>query len=266
MPRCITGLALALLLATSSTGLVSAATPLDPADPPKLTGWIPPSQGVLRCERYMNKRIALYPLRCVIRCSIANAAALGKGLPFDLNECENTAFKSCRMQYDRAMSKLDTRECPGCLDEGTEQTSLYDEFRAVTKSLNQLVYCETPGVDNCTPFADGSGCISKTRDTARCENKVAANFAKLFKCMELKCHQKAVEAMFWGKLDPPAHVFECEADHPYKSCKARFVRDMNKLVGCPACLLDGVTHTAETLFDAAQSALDTNNGGIYCGQ
>ena len=263
MPRFARGLSAAVLLAAVCAGPVSAATPLDPAVPPKLTGWVPPSQGVLKCERYMNKRTALYPLRCVMNCSISTAAAIAKGHPHNLDECENTAFKSCRMQYDRAMGKLDTRECPACLDEEAEQQALYATFRNATKSFNQLIYCET---SECTPFADGSGCVSNTRDAAMCQNRMAANVAKLFKCLELKCHQKTTEALFWGKQTPPGNVFECEETDPSRSCKARFLRDTASLVGCPTCLLDGVTHRAEDVFNAVQGALDSQNGEIYCGQ
>lgn len=263
MSRFTIGLAAAVLLAAAYGGPVSAGTPLDPTMPPRLTGWIPPTQGVLGCERYMNKRTALYPLRCVMNCSISTAAAIAKGHPYNLDECENTAFKSCKMQYDRAMGKLDTRDCPVCLDEAAEQQALYATFRDATKSFNQLIYCETA---DCTPFADGSGCVSDVRDKAMCENKVAANVAKLFKCLELKCHQKTVEALFWGKQTPPGNVFECEDGDPVSSCKARFIRDTENLVGCPSCLLDGATHTAEAVFNAVQSALDSQNGEIYCGQ
>lgn len=262
MRRLIMALFAAVLSTAVYGGPASAAEPLDPAVPPKLTGWIAPSQGVLGCERYMNKRVLLYPLACVMKCSIANGAAIAKRKPFDLDECENTAFKSCKMQYDRAMSKLDDRECPACLDDAG-QIALYPAFRDIVKSLNGQIYCESA---NCTPFADGSGCVSNTRDAALCENKMAANVAKLFKCLTLKCHQRTAETLFWGKLDPPGNNFICEDEDPFSSCKARFLKDSSKLVGCPSCLLDGVTHRAEDVFNSVQAALDAQNGQIYCGQ
>jgi hypothetical protein len=261
MRRLIIASFAAILWTTVCGSVVSAQTPLDPAVPPKLTGFVPSSQGVLGCERYLNKRVLLYPLACDIKCSVANAVAIGKGKPFSLEECENTAFKSCKAQYDRALAKLDDRECPACLDDPA-QAALFPNFRDVVKSVNGMIYCEAAG---CTPLDDASGCVSNTRDTARCQNKAALNVAKLFKCLKLRCHQRTAEDLFWNRLDPPGNNFVCEDQDPFSSCKARFIKDMGKLVGCPSCLLDGVTHTAETLFNAVQEAVDSRNGSIYCG-
>ena len=112
---------LATLAAVLSTALggtpVLAQTPLDPAVPPKLTGFIPSSQGVLGCERYMNKRVLLYPLACDIKCSVANAVAIGKGPDSSVGEAMTHEVKYCFEDQDvedvsENMSDLQVRRLP----------------------------------------------------------------------------------------------------------------------------------------------------------
>lgn len=254
MARFIIGIFAAVLLTAVGAG-PSAGAPGDPLDtrmPPQLTGFVPESTGAVACERYVNKRATLFPLMCVMKCSVNFASAISKGATYDANQCENDLSYGCKSQYDRAMTKIDGGQCPACLDGPARATVYEPTYHDVAKSFKQLIYCDST---NAVPFTDGSGYASMNEGIAKCQIKVARDVNKVIKCLNLKCHQKVAEALFWGK---PAHLAECEA-----SCKERFIASTTDLGGCPSSCL-GTTARTETLFNAIKLALDTENGDIYC--
>jgi hypothetical protein len=225
---------------------------VDTRTPPQLTGFVPESTGAVACERYMNKRATLFPLACVMKCSINFASAISKGATYDANQCENDPSYGCKTQYERAMGKIDGGLCPACLDAAARETVYEPTHHDVAKSLKDLIYCDSI---NAVPFSDGHGFASNNVGIAKCQIKVARDVNKAIKCLKLKCHQKVAEALFWGK---PARLADCEA-----ACKERFIASTAGLGGCPLSCL-GVPARTETLFDAIKLALDTENGDIYC--
>jgi hypothetical protein len=252
MPKFIIRLFAALICTAVYAGS-SSAGPGGPLVPP-LTGFVPPSTSAMACERYVNKRVALFPLDCALKCTIAKATTLSKNLSFDSTLCEETASFSCKAQYDRAMAALDPGLCLGCLS-STVRQALYPSYRSAITSINGLVYCDAT---NSVPLGDGGGFVSLNKDITKCENAVARNLFKAVKCLNLHCHQKTTEAMFYNK---PANNNVCEDQDPLGSCEQRFLKSTANLVGCPACL-DAPSRLA--IFDALQQDLDSRNGDIYC--
>ncbi len=250
MTKFIIGLFAAIAFTAMGAGLVGAATPLDPTG--QLSGFIPPSQGGLACTRYMNKRVTIMPLNCALKCAVDTAAAISRNVPFDNTYCEDTWQYSCRNQYLRALAKLDQGICMNCLDEPKRQ-SLYTEYRDVVSTAKDLIYCDANPSN--TPFPDGHGFISQQRDVVKCQNQVMRNLMKAAKCLNLHCHQKTAEALFWGK---PANNAACEDQDLIRSCKARFDLASQKLTSCPPCL------DTSAVWTSFQQALDANNGDIYC--
>lgn len=253
MSKFINGLFAVLVCTALYAGVASAQTPLDPTG--ELTGFVPPSQNAIGCDRYVNKRVTLFPLNCAIKCTVAKATALSKNVSFDGTLCETTASYSCKAQYDRAMVKLDQGRCLGCLNT-TVQAALYPSYRDVIRATNAQIYCDA---NNSVPLDDGSGgFVSLNKDITKCQNKVARTVFKLTKCLNLHCHQKTAEALYWGR---PANNAGCEDEDALKSCKAKYLKSTGNLVGCPACL--GATQRA-AIFDSVQAALASRNGDIYC--
>lgn len=239
----------ALTITLVTAGVVSAATPL----PPPLAGFVPPSKGALSCTRYVNKRITIFTLNCTLECSEKFAAAVSRNIPFDIDYCENTWAFSCVNAYQRALAKLDQGICLNCLDE-TARQNLFPLYRDAVATAKDQIFCDN-SVAN-TPFPDGHGFVAANRDQVKCQNKILKSLIKASKCLNLHCHQKTAEGMYHNKphIDNPA----CEDQDVIKSCKAHFVQSTSGLVGCPACVdLDAVWNSYHT-------ALDTNNGDIYC--
>jgi hypothetical protein len=253
MSKFIIGLFAAIIFTGAGAGPVSAQTPLDPTG--QLSGFIPPSQGGLACTRYVNKRVTIMPLRCALQCAVDFAAATSRGLTFDNDYCEETWLYSCKNQYTRALEKLDQGICMNCLDEPARQ-ALYPTYRDAVSVAKDQIFCDDNPAN--TPFPDGHGSVSQQRDVVKCQNQVMRSLMKAAKCLNLHCHQKTAETLYWGK---PIRVTnaQCEDEDVVKSCKARFDLSMLKLgTGCPACL------DKDAVWTSFQQALDTNNGAIYC--
>ena len=250
-------LVIALFAATTfsavGAGTASAATPLDPGGP--LAGNIPPSQGGLSCTRYLNKRVTIMPLNCEMSCAVDFAAAAARGLGFDYDYCRSTWTYSCRNQYQRALGKLDQGTCMNCLDDPARQ-GLYPLYEAAVQVAKDQIYCDN-NLNN-TPFPDGHGFVSQQRDVVKCQNKIMRSLIKSTRCLNIRCHQKITELMYWNK--PIRQTFaQCETDDVVKSCKARFQQSVLKAgSSCPPCL------DANAIWASFQTALDTNNGNIYC--
>jgi hypothetical protein len=254
MARFIIGVFAAVLLTAVGAG-PSAASPGDALDtriPPQLTGFAPADVGAVACERYVNKRATLFPLMCVMKCSVNFASATSKGLTYDANQCENDPSYGCKTQYDRAMGKINGGLCPACLDQAARGAVYEPTFHDVAKSFKDLIYCDST---NAVAFSDGHGYASNNVGIAKCQIKVARDVNKAIKCLKLKCHQKVAEALFWGKA---ARLADCEA-----ACKEHFIASTADLSGCPSSCL-GVPARTTTLFDAVKLALDTENGDVYC--
>jgi hypothetical protein len=252
MPRFIIRLFAAIVFAAAGAGPVSAQTPLDPTG--QLSGFIPPSQGGLSCTRYLNKRVTIMPLNCALKCAVGFASAASRGLSFDNNYCEDTWQYSCKNQYQRALEKLDQGTCMNCIDEAARQ-ALYPTYRDAVSAAKDLIYCDADPAN--TPFPDGHGFVSQQRDVVKCQNKVMRSLMKAAKCLNLHCHQKTAEALFWNKPVRTTNA-ECEDQDVVRSCKARFELSTLKLVGCPPCL------DTAAVWTNFQQTLDLNNGAIYC--
>ncbi|MCC6848584.1 MAG: hypothetical protein IT294_08795 [Deltaproteobacteria bacterium] len=237
------------------TGVATAAPgdKLDPSDMP--AGYAPPSQGGLSCTRYMNKRVTIMPLNCELKCATSFASAASRGLAFDYDYCRSTWTYSCESQYQRALEKLDQGTCMNCLD-ATARQGLYPLYRDVVNVAKDQIYCDNNPAN--TPFPDGHGFVSQQRDVVKCQNKITRSLEKAAKCLNLHCHQKTTELMFWDK--PIRTTFaECESTDVVKSCKARFQQSVLKAgSSCPPCL------DANAIWTSFHTALEANNGEIYC--
>lgn len=254
MARFIIGVFAAVLLTAVGAG-PSAGSPGDPLDtriPPQLTGFAPADSSAAACERIVNKRATLFPLMCVMKCSVNFASAISKGYSYNADQCENDPSYGCKTQYGRAMDKIDEGKCPACLDAPARSDVYEPTYHDIAKSLKDLIYCDST---NAVAFSDGHGFASNNEGIAKCEIKVARDVNKAIKCLKLKCHQKVAEALLWGK---PVHLADCE-----NACRERFIASTADLGGCPQSCL-GVPARTETLFDAIKLALDTENGDIYC--
>jgi len=253
MRRIIIGSFAVLALAAVSAGPVSAAEPLDPTG--VLHGYIPPSQGGLACTRYLNKRVTIIPLLCEMDCATKFAVAASKGLSFDYDYCRNTWQFSCATQYAKALEKLDQGLCMNCIGPAAQE-GLYPLYRDVVDAAKDQIFCDNDPAN--TPFPDGHGFVSQQRDVVKCQGKIMRSVEKAAKCLNLKCHQKITDVLFWDK--PLRTTFaECETDDVVKSCKARFELSVLKAgTSCPPCL------DANAIWTSFHTAIDTNNGAIYC--
>ena len=253
MRKVIIGSFAAIAFAALGASNVAAQTPLDPTG--VLAGFIPPSQGALSCTRYMNKRATIMPLNCEMSCAVDFASAASRGLPFDYDYCRNTWQYSCANQYQRALDKLDQGTCMNCLDDPARQ-ALYPLYRSVVDAAKDQIYCDNdPGN---TAFPDGHGFVSQQRDVVKCQNAIVRSLMKAAKCLNLKCHQKNAELLYWGK-PLRTSIAECETEDVARSCKARFELSVLKAgPSCPPCL------DANAVWTSFHTALDTNNGDIYC--
>ena len=244
---------LALVAVSASPVSAAPGEELQPGGP--LLGYAPPSQGGLSCTRYLNKRATIMPLNCEMSCAINFAGAASKGLPFDYESCRNTWQYSCVNQYLRALDKLDQGTCMNCIGE-TEQDALYPLYRSVVDVAKDQIFCDADP-DN-TPFPDGHGFVSQQRDVVKCQNAIMRSLQKAAKCLNLKCHQKSAELIYWDK-PLRTSIAQCETEDVARSCKARFELSVLKAgQSCPACL------DANAIWTSFHTALDTNNGAIYC--
>jgi hypothetical protein len=253
MQRAIIGSFVAIMLATASAGPASAG-PGDPLPSP-LSGFVPPTQGGLSCTRYMNKRATVMPVKCRLKCATKFASAAARGLTNeDNNYCDNTWYFSCQEQYSRALDKLDQGTCMNCLD-GPARVGLYSTYSDVVNTAKDQIYCDSN--PNNTPFYDGHGFVSQQRDVVKCQNGVMRALSKAAKCLNLHCHQKTAETLFWDK---PVRITDaqCEDQDAVKSCKAHYDVSISKLSGCPPCV------DFAAVWTSFQQGLDTNNGDIYC--
>ena len=253
MRRTVLGSFAAITFAALTASIAAAQTPLDPTG--VLAGFIPPSQGALSCTRYMNKRVTIMPLICEMSCAVDFAAAKSRGLSFDYDYCRNTWQYSCTNQYQRALDKLDQGTCMNCLDDPARQ-ALFPLYRDVVNVVKDQVYCDNNPSN--TPFPDGHGFVSQQRDVVKCQGAIVRSLMKASKCLNLKCHQKIAELLYWGK-PLRTSIAECETDDVARSCKARFELSVLKAgASCPPCL------DANAIWTSFHTALDTNNGNIYC--
>ncbi len=244
-----------LALAALGASPVSAAPgePLDPGG--MLAGYAPPSQGGLSCTRYLNKRATIMPLNCEMTCAIKFAGAASKGLAFDYESCRTTWQYSCINQYNRALDKLDQGTCMNCIGE-TEQDALYPLYSSVVDAAKDQIFCDNDPEN--TPFPDGHGFVSQQRDVVKCQNAIMRSLQKAAKCLNIKCHQKNAELIYWDK-PLRTTIAQCESEDVSRSCKARFELSVLKAgPSCPACL------DANAIWTSFHTALDTNNGAIYC--
>ena len=247
-------LALGLFAAIGASSATSAV-PLDPGGP--VTGFVPPAKGMLKCERYINKRVTLAS-QCTLKCHVKKADMIAKDLPFDDDFCEDTSPRSCQAKYNESLGLQNQSLCPSCLDVPTEQ-SLYSEYRDVAEMLNAEIYCDDT---ESVPFGDDdTGFVSLNHDISKCEDNFARNVFKLIKCLNLRCHRNFVDDLFFGT--PPFNNAACEDTDPIQSCQARFEAANLKIVGCPPCL--DAAHRAQVFLDI-QQALDSRNGLVYCAQ
>jgi hypothetical protein len=253
MPKFIIGLLAAIALTAVGAGPASAQAPLDSTG--QLSGYIPPTQGSLSCTRYMNKRSTVMPLKCSMACAIDFATTASRGLSFDLDYCENTWPQfSCLNRYQEALTKLDQGTCMNCLDAQARE-DLYPAYHSVTDTAKDQIFCDNNPAN--TPFPDGHGFVSQQRDVVKCQVKVMRNLMKAAKCLNLKCHVKTAEALFWGKPIRTTNA-QCEDQDVIKSCKAHFDSANSKLVGCPPCV------DMAAVWNSFQDGVDLNNGLIYC--
>lgn len=255
MRQIIIAVAAILAFATVHPSAVSASPGqlLDPTG--VLSGYAPPSKGGIACARYLNKRVTIMPLNCEMRCAINFAAAASKGLQFDYAYCRNTWVYSCVNQYERALGKLDQGLCMNCVGP-TQQSALYPLYRDVVDVVKDQIYCDANPAN--TPFPDGHGFVAQQRDVVKCQNAIVRSLQKAAKCLNLKCHQKNAELIYWNK-PLRTSIAQCETEDVSKSCKARFMLSVLKAgPSCPACV------DANAIWTSFHTALDTNNGAIYC--
>ncbi len=245
----------AITVAVMSAGAASAATLLDPTNSSMPAGYVPPSQGGLSCTRYLNKRVTIMPLNCEMKCATDFATAAARGLNFDYDYCRDTWTYSCMNQYQRAMGKLDQGTCMNCIDD-TARQGLYSLYDDVVNVAKDQIYCDNNPANK--PFPDGHGFVSQQRDVVKCQNKIMRSLTKATRCLNIRCHQKITELLFWNK--PIRETFaECESDDVVRSCKARFEQSVLKAgSSCPACL------DPDAIWTSFHTALDSNNGAIYC--
>jgi len=251
MLRTLCTVALACAIAAGS-GAALAQVPLDPTG--EITGYVPPSKGVLKCERYMNKRAHLASL-CVTKCNAKMIDYIWKNLPFDDTVCENTGPSSCLAKYTRSLGGLGTGLCPPCMD-APAQAALATEYMDWANTINGAVYC-APGTPLDPP---NTGNVPAQIDHFKCANRFGRNVQKLIKCIGIKCHRALADDLFNGA--PAFNVFDCEIEDPVNSCKARYELDNTKLTGCPPCL-DAAAR--DVVFQNVRNALNTRNGQQYCG-
>ena len=249
------GLSALALVAAIGIGPAGATQELDPGGP--VTGFVPPAKGMLKCERYMNKRVTLVT-QCTLTCHVKNAGMIQKNLPFDDDFCEDTGPASCKAKYDRSLVLLDQSLCSPCIGSSTQE-SLYPEYRDIAETLNGEIYCDTTNA-NVPLGGDDTGFVSLNHDIAKCEDHFAKNVFKLIKCLNLKCHRNLADDGFVGKAWNNA---DCEDADPLQSCKARYEADNLKITGCPPCL--DAAHRDQVFLDV-QAALDSRNGLVYCAQ
>ena len=256
MRQIIIGALAVLALAAVSPSSVSAE-PGELLDPTGvLAGYAPPSQGGIACTRYLNKRATIMPLNCEMSCAINFASAASKGLTFDYEYCRNTWQYSCVNQYNRALEKLDQGTCMNCIGP-TQQDALYPLYQSVVNVAKEQIYCDNNPAN--TQFPDGSQAfVSQQRDVVKCQNAIMRSLQKAAKCLNIKCHAKNAELIYWDK-PLRTSIAQCETEDVSKSCKARFELSVLKAgPSCPACL------DANAIWTSFHTALDTNNGAIYC--
>jgi hypothetical protein len=220
-----------------------------------LAGFAPPTQGGLSCTRYINKRATVMPLKCTLACASDFASAISKGLTFDYTYCTtNWPQFSCAHRYEDALDKLDQGTCMNCLGEQA-RLDLYPKYDAVVATARDQIFCDNNPANE--PFPDGHGFVSHQRDVAKCQMGILRNLAKAAKCLNLHCHAKLADLVYWNK---PIRITnaECESEDSVKSCKAHYDLASSKLSGCPACV------DKDAIWQSFQDSLDIHNGDIYC--
>jgi hypothetical protein len=136
------------------------------------------------------------------------------------------------------------------------QQALYPLYRGVVDVLKDQIFCDNDPEN--TPFPDGHGFVSQQRDVVKCQSAIVRSLQKAAKCLNLKCHQKIAELLYWDK-PVRTSIAECETEDAVRSCKARYEVSVLKAGStCPACL------DADAIWTSFHTALDTNNGAIYC--
>lgn len=253
MQKFVVATVAAIILALTSAAHAAPGEQLDPGG--LLAGYAPPSQGGLSCTRYLNKRATIMPLNCEMSCAIDFASATSRGLSFDYDACRNTWQYSCANQYARALGKLDQGTCMNC-NSGTAQQALYPLYRDVVDVAKDQIFCDNNPAN--TQFPDGHGYVSQQRDVVKCQNAIMRSLQKAAKCLNIKCHAKITDLIYWNK-PLRTTIAQCETEDVVKSCKARFNLSVLKAgLSCPPCL------DKDAIWTSFHTALDTNNGAIYC--
>jgi hypothetical protein len=252
MNKFVASLAAIIFTAVGAGPASATQAPLDPMGLTPLAGFVPPSQAGLACTRYVNKRVTVMPLKCALQCAIDAAYSISRNLPFDNDACDNTWTYSCKVTYENALGKLKQGICMNCLD-ATKREALYPEYRDVVNTAKEQIFCDSNAPHT---FYDGHGHVSENRDTVKCQNQVMRALMKAAKCLNLHCHQKTAEGLFWNK--PHINNAACEDENLIKSCKAHFEASTKDLTGCPSCL------NRDVVWTSFQQAVDINNGDIYC--
>ena len=230
------------------------------ADSGDESGFVPPDKNTAKCEDAVAKNAAKLADCILKKCHIKQADAALAGKSFDEEACEQGTGKpvSCRTAYDNATAALSAKgTCPACLD-ASAQGNVADLVTAFLEDNNGLIYC----AGSSSFGGDDTGFVPPDKNTAKCEDAVAKNVAKLADCILKKCHTKQADAALAGKsFDEEA----CEqgTGKPV-SCRAAYDKATPALVAkgtCPACL----DATAQSnLADLVTTFLDDNNGQIYC--
>ncbi len=231
-----------------------SATPTATPTPP----FVPPDKDSVKCEDGVAKSLAKLAT-CVRKCHIKQAATAFKGTTFDEEACEVGGSASCRAQYDTASAKLIGKSiCPACLDATTQSGLAGLLFNALEAEVGD-VYCA-----GTTAFGDDDpGFVPPDKDTAKCEQQVAAIVSTLATCVG-KCGIKQADVEFKGtsfdkNTCESAGKAACRTK--YDAASAKLEPKPQKQPTCPACL--DVPARAQ-LGDSVQDFLKQQHSQIYC--
>ena len=230
-----------------TAGPAVAATPFGLDD----TGFIPPSRDVYVCEskpQMLNGKLVVAYTKCHI--SLAAAGLAGNSSGSSEEACEQVA----RHRFDRAVGNVFEKGCPLCIVANLNYVPYAANVAAQLDAANGDVFCA-----GTTPLGDDdTGYIPPDAATFKCEAAIAKALGQLRYCLS-KCHAKYAKSVMAGKLFDEEG---CESTTPVTSCRARFNKVRDKVVGlCPPCL---DTAKQNDLATALETDHDQTNDTFYC--
>jgi hypothetical protein len=147
-------IAIAVALAVAvAAGYALAGTPFGGDD----TGYIPPGSpksDFAKCEKKFSTKVRA-AIDCIVKCH-QDRANLKTTDDAGEDNCETgDPKKSCKVKYQKAVSKLIGTGCPPCLNSAPAANALFDTAETVLDSTNGMVFCASSS----GAFIDGSGTL-----------------------------------------------------------------------------------------------------------